>query len=343
MKQTIFATLATAVLCSAGVFAQQQQPSRVANQNSSQVADSDSQDTDQYLLGPGDVLEVRIFGQPDLSATVALDSNGNITSLHFIEKPVPAKCRTEAEVQKLITEAYTTVLKEPRVSVRLIERNSRQHATVFGAVRQTAKVPTIRRIRLNELLATTGGFSERAAGTIQIVHTEPIMCPRPGEEAQGAPLDGTNLPFRVIKISDLRAGKPHANPVIRPGDYIFVTEAEQVYITGSVVSPGSIYLTDQLTLTKALAMVGGPRKEAKISDVRIYRHKPGSLVEDTIRVDLAAIRKNQVKDVLLEPFDVIEVNEAGLLSKERWADTVLQAVTGGFLNVFTSGRVPVPH
>jgi ribosomal protein L13 len=37
-----------------------------------------------------------------------------------------------------------------------------------------------------------------------------------------------------VKISELRAGKIEANPIIRPGDYILVTEAEPVYITGAV-------------------------------------------------------------------------------------------------------------
>ena len=55
---------------------------------------------------------------------------------------------------------------------------------------------------------------------------------------------------------------PEANPMIRPGDYILVTEAEPVYVTGSVNSPQGVFMRDQLTLGRALAMVGGPRKEA---------------------------------------------------------------------------------
>ena len=46
---------------------------------------------------------------------------------------------------------------------------------------------------------------------------------------------------------------------------MLVTEAEPVYITGAVMSPGGIYLREQLMLSRALAMVGGARKEAKLS------------------------------------------------------------------------------
>lgn len=281
-----------------------------------------------YLLGPGDILDVRIFGQPDLNTTAEVDSDGNVSSLPFIETPIPAKCRNEKEVQKDIAAAYAKYLKKPQVSVRIMQRNSRQPATVFGAVRQPTRVQMQRRVRLNELMAASGGFTERAAGTIQILHTEPIMCPAPGEEAEAAPIDGTNIPLSVVKISDLRAGKPSANPFIRPGDYILVTEAEPVYITGSVMSPQGVYMRDQLTLGRALAMVGGIRKEAKASDVRIYRQKPGTPDQETIRVDYSAIKKNQKPDVLLQPYDIIEVPEAGMFSPGRLPQTLLGTLTG---------------
>jgi polysaccharide export outer membrane protein len=168
------------------------------------------------------------------------------------------------------------------------------------------------------------------------------MCPEPGEEALAAPIDGTKVPLQIIKISELRAGKPDANPVIRPGDYILVTEAEPVYITGSVQSPQGVYIRDQLTLSRALAMVGGVRKEAKTSDVRIYRQKPGSAEQETIRVDLSAIKKNQKPDILLQPYDVIEVPEAGMFSSGRIGQTLLGAVSGGIGNMFSTmgGSLP---
>ena len=143
----------------------------------------------------------------------------------------------------------------------------------------------------NELMAASGGFTERASGTIQILHTEPLMCPQPGEEAEAAPIDGTRIPLQIVKISELRAGQLQANPIIRPGDYILVTEAEPVYITGSVVAPQGVFLRDQLTLSRALAMVGGARKEAKVSDVRIYRQKPGAQTRRPSVIDYDAIKK----------------------------------------------------
>jgi polysaccharide biosynthesis/export protein len=313
------------------VQAQDQVPS--APMPSSQGSSVDTQGIKNYLLGPGDVLDVRIFGQPDLNTIAEVDSDGNISSLPFLETPIPAICRSAKQVQHDVAAAYGKYLKNPQVSVRISERKSRQPATVFGAVRQPTRVQMLRKVRLNELMAASGGFTERAFGTIQILHTEPLMCPEPGEEELAAPIDGTKIPLEIVKIPDLRSGKPAANPVIRPGDIVLVTEAEPVYITGSVTSPQGVYIRDQLTISRALAMVGGVRKEAKTNDVRIYRQKPGSPEQETIVVDLAAVKKNQQKDVVLQPYDVIEVPEAGMFSGPRIGQTLVGLVTGGLNNV----------
>ena len=115
-----------------------------------------------YLLGPGDVVEVKVFGQ-DLSSNAQVDADGNLSSLPFLD-PIPAKCRTDRELQKDITVAYSRLIKDPQVSVRIVERNSRPPASVSGAVRQNGKVSMLRKQRLNEVIAASGGFTEKAAG-----------------------------------------------------------------------------------------------------------------------------------------------------------------------------------
>src|SRR5229473_2238793 len=75
----------------------------------------DTQGIKNYLLGPGDVLDVRVLFQPDMNATPEVDSDGNISSLPFLESPIPAKCRSEKEVQKDIATAYAKYLKNPQV------------------------------------------------------------------------------------------------------------------------------------------------------------------------------------------------------------------------------------
>jgi polysaccharide biosynthesis/export protein len=285
-----------------------------------------------YVLGPGDVVEVKVFGQPDLNSTAHVDGEGNLSSLPFLD-PIPAKCRTEREVQKAIALAYARLIKDPVVSVRVLERKSRQPASVSGAVRTPGKIPTERKIRLNELIAASGGITDKAAGTIQILHTEALLCPGPGEEVEALPVEGTAIPLQIVKISDLQAGS--VNPMIRSGDLVLVTEAVPVYITGSVVAPGSVMLTDQLTLSKALGMVGGTRKEAKLSEIKIYRQK-GNAPQEVLKVDFEAVKKSQKPDIFLQPYDVIEVTDAGFWGRGN----VLEILAGIFLR---STPLPIPH
>jgi len=325
-KQSLLLVIAFVCAFAGSVYAQESQSQQTSAPPPS--PSMDVQGTKTYLLGPGDVVDIRVFGQPDLTSSAQVDSDGNLSALPFLEMPIRAKCRTDKDVQKDITVAYAKFINNPQVSVRVSEKNSRQPATVFGAVRQATRVEMKRKVRLNELMAVSGGFTERAAGTIQILHTEPLMCPEAGEEAEAAPIDGTRIPLQVVTISDLRSGKPEANPVIRPGDYVLVTEAEPVYITGAVLSPGGIYLRDGLTLSRALAMVGGARKEAKLNDVKIYRQIPGSTKQDIIHVDVAAIRKNSQSDFILQPYDTIEVGESSIFSSQRIGQTLVGALTG---------------
>ena len=341
MKKHLLLTAIVFSLIAPGLVRPQDPPSSSGDTSQSSRPSSDSgidtQGIRNYLLGPGDTLDVRVFGQSDLNAVVEVDSDGNISSLPFLDAPIPAKCRTDKEIQKDIIKAYSKYLKNPQVSVRVAERKSRQPATVFGAVRQPTRVQMQRKVRLNELMVVSGGFTDRASGTIQIFHTEPLMCPQPGEEALAAPIDTTKAPFELVQLADLSSGRGEANPVVRPGDIVLVTEAEPVYITGSVMSPQGIFLRDQLTLSRALAMVGGVRKEAKANDIRIYRQKPGATDQEMIRVDYAAIKKNQKPDFFLQAFDIIEVPEAGMFSPGRLTQTLVGAVSGSLGNMFTTG------
>jgi len=298
-----------------------------AGQGASNVS-SDSEGIGIYLLGPGDILDVRVFGQADLNSMVEVDGDGNISSLPFLEAPDRAQCRTEKEVQKDITVAYAKYIRNPQVSVRIAERKSRQPATVAGAVHNPMQVTMMRRARLHELLAKAGGWTDKASGTIQVMHTAPEMCPMPGEVFQktSATLDG-NFGIVIVKITDLKTGKEEADPFIRPGDIVMVTEGESVYVTGSgVFAPRELVLRDQLTLTRAIAMAGGSQRMANTNEVHIFRAKDGVIGQEDLKFNYEAIKKGKQTDVLLKPNDIIEVGQSGAFSKKG----LVELFTGSF-------------
>ncbi|HMJ26867.1 MAG TPA: polysaccharide biosynthesis/export family protein, partial [Pyrinomonadaceae bacterium] len=333
----------------------------------------DNQGIRRYRVGPGDVLDVRVFGQQELNSTVEIDEDGNISSLPFVEDPIPAKCRNEKEIQKSITEAYSKYLIKPRVSVRILERRSRQPAVVFGAVRSASRIQMNRRVRLHELLAYAGGVTLGASGTIQIIHTETELCPEPedilqamtaslekpaatsaglpaaakvatADKAAGSPRTASqdkNAAFtdsdighlQIYQISDVKKGVGKEDPYIRPGDIVIVTEGEPIYITGAVVAPQPIVMKDGMTLARALAMAGGPIRQAKVKEIHVYRQKEGKIGSEDLTFDYEAIRKGKTDDILLKAYDIIDVRQLGTFAPKNLADFFLNSVKGtaGFL------------
>jgi len=297
------------------------------------ASSADSQGIRKYVLGPGDTLDIRVFGQPDLNWTGEVDDEGNLSSLPFIEKPIRAQCRTDKDIQKDVIAAYTKFLRSPQISVRITGRNSRTPAVIFGAVPAATRVQMMRRVRLNEVITSAGGYTERANGDVQILHTEPLMCPELGDEAEPLSADDhlAASVFKVYKIADLLAGKPEANPVIRPGDIVTVMESKPVYITGNVVSPQPILLRDGYTLSRVLAMVGGPTTGAKASDVRIYRSELGSTELKVIRINFDEVKKKKREDVVLQPYDIIEVPKASDWSAKVLLTGLTKTMMGGVM------------
>ena len=301
---------------------QQSQPTAPVYQPGS--ASIDEQGVRGYRLGPGDILDVRIWGQSDLNSTVEIDEDGNISSLPFIDDPIPAKCRTERDIQKSVTDAYAKYLVKPRVSVRTVERKSRPPATIWGAVHAPTRVSMLRRIQLHEMVTAAGGFTDKAGGTIHIIHTIPELCPEPGEAVAQKSTTGSDVgQLEIYKIRNLRSGASEGDPFIRAGDLVEVVEGDQVFVTGLVSVPKELVMKDQMTLTTAIAMAGGVQRLAKTSEIHIYRKRDGKLGAQDMRVNYDAIKKGQQKDVLLEAYDIVDVPEVGALHPKKITDLLI--------------------
>ena len=315
------------------------------------VSGADNQGIRRYRIGPGDILDVRVFGQPDLTSTVEVDEDGNVSSLPFVEDPIPALCRNEREVQKLITDAYAKYIIKPRVSVRITERRSRPPAIVYGAVRMPSRVQMNRRLRLLEVITTAGGITQNANGSVDILHTVPAMCLEIEDAITTGPVASAVAAnhrkesdigtLETYKITDLKGGSAENNPYIRPGDIVIVNEGEPVFITGMVVKPGDLIIKDQLTLTRAIAMAGGMQKMANTSQVHIYRKTQGKLSPEPLRYDFDAIRKGKAPDVLLQAYDIIDVRPAGTFSAKGLGE-LLKGLGTGTLGALPT-RVIMPY
>ena len=292
-------------------------------------------DAQGYLIGPGDEITGKVLGEPQFDFVATVDENGQIT-VPFSEGPVLAKCQSERGLRKEVNDLLAKYLRNPQLSLRVTERKSRPPATIYGEVRTPQQVVLMRRATLLELIAFSGDVTEQAGGTVQVFRTQPPLCDKTRDEDanwKSATGDPDDVPSRVFSLADVKQGLDEANPIIYPGDVIVVEKAPPVYITGEVVQPQGVYLKEGgLSLTEAIAKIGGVRREAKTKDIKIYRLKKGSKDREIISANYDLIKKGEQKDIMLEPYDIVEVDK----SKKSIAQTIFEIVTGASRTALSS-------
>jgi polysaccharide biosynthesis/export protein len=288
---------------------------------------------ESYRIGPGDVLEVRVFNRPQLSReAVRVEGDGTIR-MPLVEGVIRAACLTEGELAKEIARRYLKYLKNPQVDIFLKEFNSTPVA-VLGAVAAPGRFQLQRRIRLLELLSFAGGPTERAGRNIQVVHSGPTLPCGDGASSPSPASDGGSADEAAVvssfQLGETLLGDPAANPYVRPGDIVTITEAEQAYVVGNVLRPSMIPLKEKVTVSQALAMAGGTLPDTQSERVRIVRQTAGGKTE--IMVDLKAISRRRAEDVALQANDIVEVPTA---SGKRFLRTLLGSA------VPSAARLPV--
>jgi polysaccharide export outer membrane protein len=221
---------------------------------------------------------------------------------------------------------YTKYKRNPQVVVKVREYNS-QPVAINGAVVRPGQFQLRRPVRLLELLQFhAGGPTERSGGRIQIARVPALrMCgPAPAATTTeaaaaqtatqtAAPIDDESAPsFLTFKLEETLKADEQSNPYLQPGDVITLPEAKEAYVVGNVLRPGPVVLKDDhLTVSRAIAMVGGTMPDSKKDKVRIIRQEANGAGSREIFVDLKAIDKHQAEDVALLPNDIIDVPVAG--------------------------------
>jgi protein involved in polysaccharide export with SLBB domain len=190
----------------------------------------------------------------------------------------------------------SSILREPKTEVRIIDRSKRPFAIIDGAVKNPIKLQFRRPAHLNEVIVGAGGFTDRASGKVIISRPSGLSCIERENSTKGQRFD--------IEISDILAGKPGANPIIASGDLIVVIDASPVFLIGAVQTQGRLDFRSDLSVSRAIDAAGGLMKSAVPGEVKIFRRDGGAAV---ISVDLAKIREEKAQDVILRPYDIIDV------------------------------------
>jgi polysaccharide export outer membrane protein len=266
---------------------------------------SDEGSDERYRIGPGDLLDIRVFRHPELSRdAVRVDARG-VVRMPLLKGEIEAACRTEGELEKEIEGNYKKYLLEPQVSVFVKDFQS-QPVAVVGAVKTAGRFILQRRVRLLEMLSLVGGANDLAGNTIQVVHSDLGLSCETSRPPAAESAKATGVSF--YQLNATLQGDPSANPYVQQGDIITVPLADQALIVGSVLKPSAIPLKEPITLSRAIGLAGGTLPDTNRERIRIVRQTGGTATTD-IYVNLKAIDKRQADDVLLKPNDIVEVSQ----------------------------------
>lgn len=260
------------------------------------LAISQEKFTQEYRIGPKDLLEISVFGADELSRTVRVSEDGKVTLPLLGEVLVDGLTKSEVEKKlgQLLGEKY---VQNPQVTVFIREYQSKR-VSVLGAVEKPGPYQLLGRQTLMQIISEAGGLTRDAGNEIVIIRQLP---------------DGSSTSLR-ISIDDLfLKGDAKLNVPMEAGDIVTVPVDKPVvlYVFGQVKNPGALQVkkSNIPTLLQAIAQAGGFTDRASKGGV-IIKRKDETGKEKEIKVNVRSILKNKVKDVQLLENDTIYVPES---------------------------------
>jgi len=203
----------------------------------------------EYRLGPGDTIQIVVYGQPDLTVELLVGPDGSI-SYPLLGK-VQAGGKTTTELANDIREGLIDFVRSPQVTVA-VARYRTLRIQVLGEVRAPGLYQLPLGSRIMDAVGQAGGWTERAA-------LSRALLVRRGEASR-------------IDLDKLAAtGDAALNVTLEDGDLINIPVAATAVIWGEVKNPGTYTLPAGTTLVELLALAGGPLTTADLSSVRLTR------------------------------------------------------------------------
>jgi polysaccharide export outer membrane protein len=256
-------------------------------------------------LAPGFLLNVLVYDEPDLSARVRVDNEGNI-SMPFVNT-VHVGGDTIAQAKKKIQETFRGegILNNPQITID-VEQFATTSVTVMGEVQNPGKVELLAPHSMLDVIGMTGGETPLAGNEIEL------------KRSQGS--DGmVTTTYHYSRGGDVAAIR---DVMVRPGDTVIVKRAGIVYVLGAVNRPGGYAMQEsgELNVAQAISLAQGLSLQAKVGALRVVQKgDDGKPIE--IPVSYNKIMDGKQKPLQLAAGDIVYVP----ISKMK---SVLGATTG---------------
>ena len=304
---------------------------------------------DAYIIGPGDVLELRLFDSPELSGPLEVLNDGSVSL------PLVGSVRLTGLTLQQATAWVRTLMGQellrPDLQLRVVKPRPIRVALV-GQVER----PGIYSLTVNETVSTEGGPSTSLSGLPTVV--DAIL--KAGGITQKANLRDVQLQRRLpgetpqfkqarLNLLDLiMEGNQSQNPYLFDGDMVRLGKADEtpqeaielasvnlspqvirVNVIGEVVTPGRLELQANTPLVQAVLVAGGPKNwRANRGNVELVRiNRNGSATLKRFKIDLSQGASNE-KNPPLRDGDTVKVNRSSLAKASDAIGAVSQPVSG---------------
>jgi polysaccharide export outer membrane protein len=256
-----------------------------------------------FPVTSGDLLDVRVFDTPELSAQARLNENGDIllpvTGLVQVGGLTPDEAAMK--VQKAIQDQK--IMNDPRVTV-MVSEYATQRVTVTGEVRSPGVYALLGRHDLYYVLSVAGGPSANQGAVITVTHkvdpNHPVIVP----------IDSPNYSNLIHETT------------VYAGDTVVVSRGGVFYVVGDVGRSGAFYIQNgqPVNILNALALASSANYTASTTHVSLLR-KINNKTE-VIPVNVKEIARAKRPDIDLRDGDILFVPGSA------WKRMALSAIPG---------------
>jgi polysaccharide export outer membrane protein len=237
----------------------------------------------ELLIGPGDMLKISVYGNPDLNIETRVSEAGKIT--FPLINAVTVEHLSVAAAENKIAGLLETggFLRKPQINIVVTLLQSQQ-VSVLGQVSKPGRYPLDGKRSVTDMLALAGGASVDGGDVVTLIR---------GGDAGGKK--------EVIDLAAMmRSGDMTKNVELVAGDILYVDRAPRFYIYGEVQRPGVYRLERNMTVAQALSVGGGLSARGTERGLRIKRgDESGNTKEISVK-----------HDEVLQADDVVYVQES---------------------------------
>lgn len=261
--------------------------------------------TDEYDLGPMDVVDIHVTHVDDLSKKYTVSPNGEITFSALLNT-VQVSGLTAQQLDDLLTQLLAKdFLVNPEISVEVVEHHSHK-VNLMGPFKSPGVYELSEKTTLMQIVLKAGGAQEVKPG-------QEIVVFRRGD--QGTEEEAIQE-IRVDMKDLMEQVNDKLNIEVKKGDVIClndmstgVDEKSRLLVTGMVGKPGVIDYEEGTTAIGAILAAGGFTRGAAKSRVRVIRGEGESRKIITVDVPRVTDKGDKDANVVLEPGDIVFVPE----------------------------------